>query len=36
MVLGKRGEEWIERHELEIFLLGIGIFIGMGLVYVVM
>lgn len=36
MALGKRGESWIERHELEIFLLGIGIFIGMGLVYVVM
>jgi len=28
MVLGERAEEWIEKHELEIFLLGIGIFLG--------
>ena len=34
MALGKRGEKWIHRHELEIFILGLGIFIGMVLVYV--
>ncbi len=33
MALGKRGEEWLECHELEIFLIGIGIFVGMILVY---
>lgn len=33
MVLGKRGEEWIERHELEIFILGIGIFVGMAVMF---
>lgn len=33
MALGERGEKWIEAHELEIFLLGIGVFIGMAVVY---
>lgn len=33
MALGERGEQWIEQHELEIFVLGLGIFIGMALVY---
>lgn len=28
MVFGHRAEKWIEKHELEIFLLGIGIFAG--------
>lgn len=36
MALGERGEKFIERHELEIFLLGIGIFAGMALVYFLM
>lgn len=33
MALGKRGERWIDRHQLEIFVLGLGIFIGMAVVY---
>jgi membrane protein YqaA with SNARE-associated domain len=28
MVFGHRAENWIEKHELEIFLLGIGVFAG--------
>ncbi|MAK60579.1 MAG: hypothetical protein CMK09_06345 [Ponticaulis sp.] len=33
MALGERGEKWIEQHELEIFVLGIGIFIGMAVMF---
>lgn len=36
MALGKRGEDWLERHELEIFLLGLGVFVGMAVMVFVL
>ena len=33
MAMGKRGQEWLECHELEIFLVGIGVFVGMVVMY---
>ena len=33
MALGSRGQAFIEKHQLEIFLIGIGMFLGMGLIY---